>query len=78
MHSRLDGKPGVSKGGQHTILCCAQKRFSLFYIARSSMIKRPQGFGQEGPSEVKRLIDLVETEYKTEANPNGRVIHVLS
>jgi hypothetical protein len=56
MHKRLKEKPGISKGGQHAIVCDANKRFIYDYTPRHSFFKRPPGFGHEGPAEVHRLL----------------------
>lgn len=56
MHKRLNDKPGITKGGQHTVALDAGKRFILAYTPHHSNFKRPHGFGQEGPAEVHRLV----------------------
>jgi hypothetical protein len=56
MHKRLKDKPGITKGGQHAVVCDANKRLIYDYTPRHSFFKRPPGFGHEGPAEVHRLL----------------------
>ena len=58
MHKRLRNKP-YNKGGQHTVVADARKRYILAHTARSNHYGRQPPFTREGPSEVKRLIDLI-------------------
>ena len=53
---RLMGKK-VSKGGQHTMCCDARSRYIYLYMPRHNNFQREALFTQEGPSEIKRIID---------------------
>ena len=55
-------KPGVTKGGQNVLLMDSRRRYMLKWYPRiGSKTKkdRPVGFGQEGPSEVKYMVDYI-------------------
>jgi hypothetical protein len=61
MHKRTNDKLGISKGGQHSIVCNdASKRFIIEYTPRHSLFTWPLGFGHEGTAEVHRLLDKME------------------
>ena len=47
----------VSKGGQHTMCCDARSRYIYLYMPRHNNFQREAPFTQEGPSDIKRIID---------------------
>ena len=60
--SRVRGKPGVTKGGQNVLLMDSRRRYMLKWfpcIGSKTKKDRPAGFGQEGPSEVKYMVDYI-------------------
>ena len=60
--SRVRGKPGVTKGCQNVLLMDSRRRYMLKWYPRiGSKTKkdRPAGFGQEGQSEVKYMVDYI-------------------
>ena len=60
--SRIRGKLGVTKGGQNVLLMDSKWRCMLKWfpcIGSKTKKDRPAGFGQEGPSEVKYMVDYI-------------------
>ena len=78
MHNRLMNKP-YSKGGQHTLITDARKRYVYGYTPRSKHFKREAPFTREGPAEVKRIIDqinpLVKGQPKEESDKRRQVFN---
>ena len=59
--SRIQGKPGVSKGGQTVIVSAVNRIRPYWYQHRHSDTPRyGQGFTGEGPAEVRSCIDALE------------------
>ena len=56
IQGRMRGKK-VSKGSQHTLAVDALSRYVYVYTPRHSRFTRTTPFKQEGPAEVKRLLD---------------------
>ncbi|EJK67882.1 hypothetical protein THAOC_11015, partial [Thalassiosira oceanica] len=58
---RLKNKP-FPKGGQTVMLFDISRRYPRLYYHRHSLRKneRPAGFNQEGPSEIKAIIDMAK------------------
>ena len=70
MHSRLKGK-NCSRGGQHTVVVGASSRYIYVYTPRHKLFKRDKRFPQEGPSEVKRLMDTLNPIIQEEEKADG-------
>ena len=54
------GKPGICKGGQTTIAVSAKRRYLLAYHHRHRLQKRYAPFTQQGPAEIKSLMDKMD------------------
>lgn len=57
VQSVVKGKPGVSKGGQHTVLVDRERRYIYAWVPRHKWVKRAHPFTQQGPAELKLLLD---------------------
>ena len=57
---RIVGKPGVTKGGQVAFAVDRSRCRPRAYIHRHKWHNRPQGFGKQGPNEVRMLAELLE------------------
>ena len=57
---RVSGKPGVTKGGQNVVLLDSHRRYIHAWIPRNSLNPRPSPFNQEGPAELKLLVDIID------------------
>ena len=57
--TRIQNKPGLSKGGQTVIVSATNRIRPYWYQHRHNLNKRwpDEGFGQQGPSEVRSFID---------------------
>lgn len=71
VQSVVQGKPGVSRGGQHAVLVDRQHRYIYAYVPRHSWIKREHPFTQQGPAEVKLLLDECEPLIKGATKDDG-------
>ncbi len=60
IHSKIRNKPGASKGGQHTLVVDSVSRFIYGYTPRHKHFKRVAPFTQEGPAEVKQILDILD------------------
>ncbi len=60
VHGRVKGKPGLCKGGQHTLCLDTHHRFMYCYTPRHKFFSREAPFTQEGPAEVKRIVELLK------------------
>ena len=58
MNRRLKGKK-INKGGQHTIVVDAKKRYPIAWTPRHKLFKKEGKFTQEGPMEMKRLCEML-------------------
>ena len=56
VHGRTRGKK-CGKGGQHVIVTDARRRYIYQYTARHSFHKKEEPYTQQGPAEVKRIMD---------------------
>ncbi len=59
VQGHIKGKPGVVKGGQHTLVVDANRRFVYGYTARHKYFEQKKPLTQEGPAEVNRLVDTL-------------------
>ena len=64
--TRIQNKPGVSKGGQTVIVSATHRIRPYWYQHRHNLNKRWQneGFGQQGPAEVRSFIDQIGKHIK--------------
>ena len=58
VHGRLKGKK-CEKGGQHMMVMDLRRRYLYVWMPRDTFFQREPPFTQEGPAEVKRLVDLM-------------------
>ena len=75
--TRIRGKPGVTKGGQNTILLDSKRRYIHAWHPRHSLNKREKPFTQEGPAEIKAIMDmidpLIEGHFQEETDNRGKL-----
>jgi hypothetical protein len=78
IQGRMRGKK-VSKGGQHTLAVDALSRYIYAYTPWHSRFTHTAPFTQEGPAEVKRLLDqlipLVRGRDKDEGDLWRQIFH---
>ncbi len=58
IQGRLQGKK-TDKGGQHVLLLDSKRRYIYSYTPRQIFFEVVQPFTTTGPSEVKRLVDII-------------------
>ena len=56
---RVRGKPGVAKGGQNVVLLDSKRRYIHAWYPRHSVHKKEAPFTQQGPSEIKAIVDRI-------------------
>ena len=56
MQGQTKGKK-TAKGGQHVLVVNARRRYIYAYTPRHSFLEKEPPFTQQGPAEVKRLVD---------------------
>ncbi len=58
--TRIRGKPGVTKGGQNVVLLDSKRRYIHAWHPRHRLNKRAPPFTQEGPAEIKAIVDMID------------------
>lgn len=60
VHSRITEKPGINKGGQHSILLTTDRKFLVAWTPHHKFHSYLACFTAEGPAEVHWLVQLIK------------------
>jgi hypothetical protein len=69
--ARIMGKPGISKGGQIVLVSDASRSRPRMYIHRHKMHEKYDGWNKQGPSEVRRLMEIITPRIEGETEVRG-------
>ena len=67
VHSHINEKPRVNKGGQHTICLTTDRRLVVAWTPHHKFYSHPPGFAAEGPAEVHCLVELIKQLFQGNA-----------
>ncbi len=69
---RILNKPGVTKGGQIVMISDVHRVRPRAYMHRHKLHAKPQGWTQQGPFEVKSLLETLNGLVEGEPPDSGR------
>ena len=69
--ARIMGKPGISKGGQIVLVSDASRNRPRMYTHRHKCHEKFDGWNKQGPSEVRRLMQIITPRIEGEPEVAG-------